>query len=67
MGAEVHATCDRARGKRGARLLRSVLADWSDDRRRDRLLTRNGWTTLRAAFRQLDGDLAQTLRLLLAG
>jgi very-short-patch-repair endonuclease len=131
-GGEVGAVLDRARGKRGARLLRAVLADWSDDRtrshferellaflrrhalpepevngwitvedrtiqpdfmwreprviletdgyathgtrkafgddrRRDQLLTRNGWTTLRAAYRQLDGDLAQTLRLLLAG
>lgn len=131
-GAEVGAALDRARGKRGARLLRSVLADWSDDRtrshferellaflrrhdlpepevntwitvenrtiqpdfmwprqrviletdgyathgtrkafgddrRRDQLLTRNGWTTLRAAYGQLDRDLAQTLRLLLAG
>ncbi len=131
-GGEVGAVLDRARGKRGARLLRAVLADWSDDRtrshferellaflrrhalpepevngwitvedrtiqpdfmwrerrviletdgyathgtrkafgddrRRDQLLTRNGWTTLRAAYRQLDDDLAQTLRLLLAG
>ncbi|HYI79938.1 MAG TPA: DUF559 domain-containing protein [Thermoleophilaceae bacterium] len=131
-GAGVEAVLERARGKRGARLLRQVLADWSDDRtrshferelltflrrhglpepevnawmtvedrtiqpdftwperrviletdgyathgtrkafgddrRRDQLLTRNGWTTLRAAYRQLDGDLARTLRLLLAG
>ncbi len=130
-GARVEAVLERAQGKRGARLLRSVLADWSDDRtrshferellaflrrrglpkpevnawitvedrtiqpdfmwperrviletdgyathrtrkafgddrRRDQLLTRNGWTTLRAAYRQLDADLAQTLRLLLA-
>lgn len=40
---------------------------FGEDRRRDQLLTRNGWTTLRAAYRQLDRDLAQTLRLLLAG
>jgi very-short-patch-repair endonuclease len=131
-GIAVEAVRGRAQGKRGARLLREVLADWSDDRtrsqferellaflrrhalpepevnawitvedrtlqpdfmwrgprviletdgyathgtrkafgddrRRDQLLTRNGWTTLRAAYRQLDGDLAQTLRLLLAG
>ncbi len=131
-GAEVEAVLEHAQGKRGARLLRSVLADWSDDRtrsqferellaflrrhalprpevnawitvedrtiqpdfmwpgrrviletdgyathatrkafaddrRRDQLLTRNGWTTLRAAYGQLDRDLAQTLRRLLAG
>jgi very-short-patch-repair endonuclease len=131
-GAAVEAVLERAQGKRGARLLREVLAGWSDDRtrshferellaflrrerlprpevnawitvenrtlqpdfmwpgqrviletdgyathgtrkafgddrRRDQLLTRNGWTTLRAAYRQLDRDLAQTLRLLLAG
>ncbi|HEU0019625.1 MAG TPA: hypothetical protein VFQ14_04970 [Thermoleophilaceae bacterium] len=65
-GAAIEAALERARGKRGARLLREVLADWSDDRRRDQLLTRNGWTTLRAAYRQLDRDLAQTLRALLA-
>lgn len=129
-GAAVEAVLDRARGKQGARLLRSVLADWSDDRtrselerrllallrrhalpepevnaritlesqtiqpdfmwraprviletdgyathgtrkafgddrRRDQLLTRNGWTTLRAAYGQLDRDLARTLRQLL--
>jgi very-short-patch-repair endonuclease len=131
-GDAVDAALDHARGKRGAKLLRSVLAEWSDDRtrsqfenellaflrrhalpepevnawitvedrtiqpdfmwpeqrviletdgyathgtrkafgddrRRDQLLTRNGWTTLRAAYRQLDRDLAQTLRLLLTG
>jgi very-short-patch-repair endonuclease len=130
-GAAVETVLERARGKRGARLLRDVLASWSDDRtrshferallaflrrnalpepevnawitvesrtiqpdfmwssqrviletdgyathgtrkafgddrRRDQLLTRNGWTTLRAAYRQLDRDLAQTLRTLLA-
>lgn len=129
-GTAVGAVLERAQGKRGARLLRSVLADWSDDRtrshferellaflrrhalpepeinawitverrtiqpdfmwpeqrviletdgyathgtrkafgndrRRDQLLTRNGWTALRAAYRQLDGDLARTLRALL--
>jgi len=131
-GAGVEAVLERARGKPGARLLREVLAGWSDDRtrshferellaflqrhalpepavnawitventtiqadfmwssqrviletdgyathgtrkafgddrRRDQLLTRNGWTPLRAAYRQLDRDLAQTLRMLLAG
>jgi very-short-patch-repair endonuclease len=131
-GDGVDAALDRVRGKRGARLLREVLAKWNDDRtrshferellaflqshalpeptvnawitvesrtiqpdfiwpgqrviletdgyathgtrkafgddrRRDQLLTRNGWTTLRAAYRQLDPDLAQTLRALLAG
>jgi len=131
-GTEVQEVLARARGKRGARLLRTVLAGWSDDRtrshferelltflrrhalpepevnawitvesrtiqpdfmwpkqrviletdgyathgtrkafsddrRRDQLLTRNGWTPLRAAYRQMDRDLAQTLRLLLAG
>ncbi len=131
-GAEVGSVLERARGKRGARLLRDVLASWSDDRtrshferellaflrrhalpepgvnawitvegrtiqpdfmwpeqrviletdgyathgtrkafgddrRRDQLLTRNGWTTLRAAYRQLDSDLAHTLRSLLGG
>jgi very-short-patch-repair endonuclease len=130
-GAGVDAVLERAQGKRGARLLRSVLADWSDDRtrshfermllaflrrhalpqpevnawitvenrtiqpdfmwpgrrvileadgyathatrkafaddrRRDQLLTRNGWTPLRAAYGQLDRDLAQTLHLVLA-
>jgi very-short-patch-repair endonuclease/predicted transcriptional regulator of viral defense system len=130
-GARVEAVLERAQGKRGARLLRSVLADWSDDRtrshferellaflrrhalpkpevntwitvenrtiqpdflwpgqrviletdgyathatrkafaddrRRDQLLTRNGWTPLRAAYGQLDSELARTLRLLLA-
>lgn len=29
-GAKVEAVLERARGKRGARLLRSVLAEWSD-------------------------------------
>ena len=131
-GGEVGAALDRARGKRGARLVRAVLAEWNDDRtrshferellaflrrhalpepkvnswitvegrtlqpdfmwpercvtletdgyathgtrkafgddrRRDQLLTRNGWTVLRAAYGQLDRDLVQTLRLLLAG
>lgn len=130
-GAGVEAVLECAQGKRGARLLRSVLADWSDDRtrshfermllafllrhalpkpevnawitvenrtvqpdfmwrgqrviletdgyathatrkafgddrRRDQLLTRNGWTPLRAAYGQLDRELARTLRLLLA-
>lgn len=129
-GAAVDAVLDRAQGKRGAGLLRSVLAEWSDDRtrshferellgflrshglpepevnawitvesrtiqpdfmwpaslliletdgyathgtrkafgddrRRDRLLVRNGWMVLRAAYGQLDADLAQTLRQLL--
>lgn len=129
-GAAVLAVLERARGKRGARLLGAVVANWSDDRtrsqferellaflrrhalpqpkvnawitvenrtiqpdfmwpaqrviletdgyathgtrkafgddrRRDQLLTRNGWTTLRAAYRQLDADLARTLRALL--
>jgi very-short-patch-repair endonuclease len=129
-GAEIAAVLERGRGRSGARLLRSVLAKWSDDptrsrfesgllaflrrhslpeprvnewitvedqtiqpdfmwrerrviletdgyathhtrkafaddRRRDQVLTRNGWTPLRAAYRQLDDDLARTLRMLL--
>lgn len=129
-GAEIAGVLERGRGRSGTRLLRSVLAKWSDDptrspferdllaflrrhslpeprvnewitvedqtilpdfmwrerrviletdgyathhtrkafaddRRRDQVLTRNGWTPLRAAYRQLDDDLAQTLRMLL--
>ena len=129
-GAEIAAVLGRGRGRPGARLLRSVLMEWSDDptrsrfernllaflrchslpaprvnewitvegqtiqpdfmwserrviletdgyathrtrkafaddRRRDQVLTRNGWTPLRAAYRQLDDDLLHTLRMLL--
>ena len=131
-GAAVEAVLARSQGKRGAKLLRAVLAEWSDDparshferrllaflrghalprpavnewmtvedrtiqpdfmwrerqviletdgyathgtrkafaedRRRDQLLVRNGWTVLRAAYRQLDDELLRTLRALLLG
>jgi very-short-patch-repair endonuclease/predicted transcriptional regulator of viral defense system len=129
--AAVEAMLARGQGKRGAKLLREVLAEWSDDparshlerrllaflrrhelpapvvnewmtledrtiqpdfkwrerrliletdgyathgtrkafaadRRRDQLLVRNGWTVLRAAYRQLDDELLRTLRMLLS-
>lgn len=131
-GAAVEAVLARGQGKRGTKLLRAVLAEWSDDsarshlerrllaflrrhalprpavnewmtvedrtiqpdfmwrerqviletdgyathgtrkafaedRRRDQLLVRNGWTVLRAAYRQLDDELLRTLRALLLG
>ena len=39
---------------------------FAEDRRRDQLLVRNGWTVLRAAYRQLDDELLRTLRALLS-